>query len=97
MDVFHRSPFTRKVAGGSIVSIGNFDGMHLGHQALLAELIARAHTEGLASSVVLFEPQPCEYFQKIAAPGRLMRLHEKLTYLQNLGIDQVLCLSFDAS
>ncbi len=95
MRYFHQAPFTQQVAAGSIVTIGNFDGMHLGHQALLAELKQQAHNRGLTSSVVLFEPQPSEYFKSLAAPGRLMRLREKVAYLQSIGIEQILCLNFN--
>lgn len=78
-----------------VMSIGNFDGMHLGHQALLKRTVALAKAEGLVSCVMLFEPQPKEYFDPDQAPPRLMRLIDKLRYLKAYGIDQVVCLRFD--
>jgi riboflavin kinase / FMN adenylyltransferase len=81
---------------GCVATIGNFDGMHLGHQALLTELKNKAKTAGLPACVVLFEPQPKEYFLGEKAPARLMHVRDKWDYLQNYGIDQVLCLPFNA-
>ncbi|HEY8548764.1 MAG TPA: bifunctional riboflavin kinase/FAD synthetase [Vicinamibacterales bacterium] len=81
---------------GCVASIGNFDGLHLGHQAVLDELKAHARTLGLPTLVMLFEPQPREYFRPEAAPPRLMRLREKLVALHEQGIDRVLCVRFDA-
>jgi len=81
---------------GCAVSIGNFDGLHLGHQAVLGELKTRARALGLPTLVMLFEPQPREYFRPDTAPPRLMRLREKLAALREQGIDRVLCVRFDA-
>ena len=61
---------------GSAVSIGSFDGVHLGHQAVLTELIQQAKSNGLFSVAMTFEPQPREYFNELRAPARLMRLRE---------------------
>lgn len=80
---------------GCAVTIGNFDGMHLGHQALLAQLRHAAAREGLVPAVVIFEPQPREYFSPAAAPSRLTRLREKLELLRKYGAERVLCLRFD--
>ncbi len=81
----------------SIVTIGNFDGMHLGHQHILQQMIAQATTHHLQTVVVIFEPQPKEYFmQPQEAPLRLMRLREKIIALKEQGIDKVLCLYFNA-
>ena len=78
-----------------VATVGNFDGMHLGHQAVLAQLHDQAGTRGLSSAVVVFEPQPREYFQGASAPPRLSRLREKLHLLANEGVDWVLLLRFD--
>lgn len=81
---------------GCVASIGNFDGVHLGHQAIVARLHEHAAAAGLPARVVLFEPQPLEFFRPEAVEPRLMRLREKLTALAALGVDSVLCLHFDA-
>ena len=81
---------------GCVASIGNFDGVHLGHQAIVARLQEHAAATGLPARVVLFEPQPLEFFRPDAVEPRLMRLREKLAALDALGVDGVLCLHFDA-
>lgn len=79
-------------------SIGNFDGLHRGHQAVLTQLRLMARSLRARSTVVIFEPQPREYFQGgTAAPARLCRLREKLSLLGEYGVDQVLALRFDAA
>lgn len=80
---------------GCVATIGNFDGVHRGHQAILARLRKRAAELGLPSCVVIFEPQPREFFAPDKAPARLTRLREKLCLLEQQGIDQVLCLAFN--
>jgi riboflavin kinase/FMN adenylyltransferase len=69
--------------------------VHRGHQAILARLRERAAELGLPSCVVIFEPQPREFFAPDKAPARLTRLREKLCLLEQQGIDQVLCLAFN--
>jgi riboflavin kinase/FMN adenylyltransferase len=81
---------------GCVASIGNFDGVHLGHRAIVARLLEHAGDRGLPARVVLFEPQPLEFFRPQATEPRLMRLREKVTALAALGVDGVLCLRFDA-
>jgi riboflavin kinase/FMN adenylyltransferase len=71
------------------VTIGNFDGVHRGHQAMLARVIAVAHERGLAASVLTFEPHPRELFAPAAAPTRLTSLREKLELLAAHGVDHV--------
>lgn len=80
---------------GCAVSIGNFDGVHRGHQAIVARLREHAARLGLPARVVLFEPQPVEFFRPQADEPRLMRLREKLDALAGLDVDGVLCLRFD--
>lgn len=84
------------IARGSAMVVGNFDGMHVGHQAMLSKLLAIAKPVDLVTTVVLFEPQPKEYFAGDQPPPRLMRCRDKLAYCQALGIDQVVVLRFDA-
>lgn len=83
------------VADSCIATIGNFDGVHLGHQQVLAHLRQSAQAHGLSSTVVLFEPQPAEYFQASEKIPRLATLVEKIKILRQIGIDRVLCLRFD--
>lgn len=85
----------KELSLGSVVSIGNFDGVHRGHQSLLALLRMHAVRLHLPLVVVLFEPQPCEFFSPIRAPARLSRLREKLQILNTLGVDYVYCLHFN--
>jgi riboflavin kinase/FMN adenylyltransferase len=81
---------------GCVATIGNFDGVHLGHQAVIGQLAEKARALKLPSVVVLFEPQPQEFFQGKQAPPRLTRLREKLLALRRFDVDRVLCLRFDA-
>ncbi|MEA3167732.1 MAG: riboflavin kinase / adenylyltransferase, partial [Pseudomonas sp.] len=66
---------------GCVATIGNFDGVHRGHQAILARLRERAVELGVPSCVVIFEPQPREFFTPETAPARLARLRDKLQLL----------------
>lgn len=80
---------------GCVLTIGNFDGVHRGHQALLAQLCKEGRQRGLPVMVMLFEPQPLELFAADKAPARLTRLREKVRYLAQAGVDAVLCVRFD--
>ncbi|UTW06683.1 bifunctional riboflavin kinase/FAD synthetase [Pseudomonas benzenivorans] len=80
---------------GCVATIGNFDGVHRGHQAILARLRERAAELGVPSCVVIFEPQPREFFAPLTAPARLTRLRDKLALLAKEGVDRVLCLAFN--
>ncbi|WP_422422795.1 bifunctional riboflavin kinase/FAD synthetase [Pseudomonas sp. GZD-222] len=80
---------------GCVATIGNFDGVHRGHQAILARLRERAVELGVPSCVVIFEPQPREYFAPDTAPSRLARLRDKVALLAAEGVDRVLCLAFN--
>ncbi len=80
---------------GCALTIGNFDGVHRGHQAVLAQLQARAAELQLPATVMVFEPTPQEYFAPDRAPPRLQRLRDKLTLFRELGVDRVVCLRFD--
>ncbi|QHJ00266.1 bifunctional riboflavin kinase/FAD synthetase [Xylophilus rhododendri] len=90
------------VAPASAVTIGNFDGVHRGHQAMLALLRSEAEHRGVPSCVLTFEPHPRDYFAKLAgkaslAPARIATLRDKLTELSRCGIDQAVVLPFDAA
>lgn len=80
---------------GCVLTIGNFDGVHRGHQALMARLTEEGRKRNLPVVVILFEPQPLELFAGNKAPARLTCLREKLQYLEQVGIDAVLCIRFD--
>jgi riboflavin kinase/FMN adenylyltransferase len=80
---------------GAVATIGNFDGVHLGHQALLSRLRAEAKARGLPLLVILFEPQPGEYFLQERAPARLSLLRDKLVALKRFGVDYVYCIRFN--
>lgn len=80
---------------GCVATIGNFDGVHRGHQAILKRLRERAVELGVPSCVVIFEPQPREFFAPETAPARLTPLRDKLELLAAEGVDRVLCLSFN--
>ncbi len=82
-------------AQGCVAAIGNFDGVHLGHQALLSSLRTEADKLKLPMAVLLFEPQPTEYFRGRLAPARLTSLREKLAVLKFCKIDYLCCLKFN--
>ena len=79
----------------SAVTIGNFDGVHRGHQLVISQLKQVAATASLPTVVIIFEPQPIEYFAPDKAPKRLARFREKIAYLKAQRIDYLLCLHFD--
>jgi riboflavin kinase/FMN adenylyltransferase len=77
------------------IAIGNFDGMHLGHQALLKKLTETAKALNLTSTVMTFEPHPREFFTPESAPARLCSVREKLEYFADAGIDHVYVCGFN--
>ena len=79
----------RNARRGCVVAIGNFDGLHLGHQAILDVLRQASRDEGLPAAVLTFEPHPREYFAPAAAPARLMRLRDKAEALAAFGVDEL--------
>ena len=80
----------------SVLTIGNFDGIHLGHQALLRLLTTKAQSLGLPAVVLTFEPHPREYFAPAQAPARLASLREKLLLLDAAGVDATRIVRFNA-
>jgi riboflavin kinase/FMN adenylyltransferase len=89
------------IAPACALTIGNFDGVHRGHQAMLALLNNEARHRGVPSCVLSFEPHPRDYFARIArkpelAPARIATLRDKLTELARCGVDQCVILRFDA-
>lgn len=87
----HLEPFEN----GCVLTIGNFDGLHLGHRAVINKLAARGRDLGLPVVVMIFEPQPLEYFLGKNAPSRLMRLREKVMQFLTLPVDDLLILRFN--
>jgi len=89
------------IAPSCALTIGNFDGVHRGHQAMLALLNNEARHRGVPSCVLTFEPHPRDYFAAVArkpelAPARIATLRDKLTELARCGVDQCVVLPFDA-
>ncbi|TRN23131.1 bifunctional riboflavin kinase/FAD synthetase [Vibrio furnissii] len=80
---------------GCVLTIGNFDGVHLGHQQVLDQVAERAKALNLPSVVMTFEPQPMELFLKDKAPARLTRLRDKFVQLGKLNLDRLLCVNFN--
>jgi len=81
---------------GCVATIGNFDGAHLGHQAVFKHLLREGARLGVPATVISFEPHPLEFFCPQAAPARLTRLREKLSVLEEAGIERVMLLEFGA-
>ncbi len=79
---------------GCVATIGNFDGVHLGHQAVFRHLLEKGRVFGVPAAVITFEPQPQEFFSLDTAPARLTRMREKLQAFRNSGIERVLLLEF---
>lgn len=84
------------LAQGSAVTIGAFDGLHLGHERLLARVQTACEKSNLASVVMSFEPTPAEHFSSDRPPARLMRFREKYESLADHGIDYFYCPRFSA-
>lgn len=84
-----------KPSAPCVLTIGNFDGMHRGHQLILERLTEYAKAHKLLSRVMLFEPQPREYFQPNVIIPRLSTLRDKLCYLESTQIQEVICLAFN--
>jgi riboflavin kinase/FMN adenylyltransferase len=83
--------------GGRLaLTIGNFDGVHRGHQAMLQRTVSRAVESRLDSCVLTFEPHPREFFSPASAPARLTRLRDKLEQMAALGVSRVHVARFDA-
>jgi riboflavin kinase/FMN adenylyltransferase len=80
---------------GSVVTIGNFDGVHIGHQAMLKAARAQADSLGLPLIVLSFDPHPEAYFSPQTAPARLSSLGERVVMLQKLGVDVACIMPFD--
>ncbi len=80
---------------GIVLTIGNFDGIHKGHRAVLAKMLQTGKGQHLQTAVMCFEPQPLEYFAKEKSPARLSRFRDKFTAFASLGVDVLFCLNFN--
>ena len=87
----HLKPLT----DGCVLSIGNFDGVHLGHRKVIEKLAAQGKKMDLPVVVMMFEPQPLEFFLGENAPSRLMRLREKVIQFKSLPVDKLLIVRFN--
>ena len=98
MEIIRGTHNIRPAHHGCALAIGNFDGVHLGHQQLLQKLCDKAKALGVPSTLIIFEPQPQEYFNREAPPPRLSRFHEKIMLIrEHSQLDRVLCLPFNAA
>lgn len=79
---------------GCVLTIGAFDGIHLGHQEMIRVLRERAMAHRLPAAVLSFEPLPREFFARNAPPARLTRLREKVDALRRYGVERFICLRF---
>ncbi len=82
---------------GCVATIGNYDGVHLGHQAVLRQLKRHAEVMGLPALVITFEPHPQEFFNADKAPTRITSFREKLEIFKQQTVDRTLCLRFQQS
>lgn len=93
MLVFRKIPETASTP--TVLTIGNFDGLHLGHRAMMERLVAKARELGLPPSVMTFEPHPREVFAPEQAPARLTSMREKLNLLESCGVERTYVCRFD--
>jgi len=89
--------FSRPVPGPTALAIGNFDGVHRGHGALLSRLVEAARQTALPPTILTFEPHPREFFAPDSAPARLSTLREKLELLADAGVEQAMVCRFNAA
>jgi len=96
--IIHRHLFPVPAeARGSVVAIGNFDGVHRGHQAVIGAAVERAHRAGAPASVLTFEPHPRRFFRPATPPFLLTRFRTKARVLAQIGVDHLFVLRFDAA
>ena len=89
----HAEPLKR----ASVITIGNFDGFHLGHQKIIQRLVKQAQAEHLNAVLVSFQPSAGEFFARRQAPARIYGLREKIQLAGAFGLDYLVCLKFDES
>jgi len=90
------APLPREYRGG-IIALGNFDGFHLGHQAVVGRALEQARAQGRPALVATFDPHPGRYFRPERQPFQLTTLDQRLRLMSTAGVDGVLVLHFDAA
>ena len=80
---------------GCVVTIGAFDGVHLGHQAVIKHLLEKSAELAVPSVIIVFEPLPREYFSPLEAPARIMSFREKFVAMEALGVDRLMRVRFN--
>ncbi|MDC0127166.1 bifunctional riboflavin kinase/FAD synthetase [Methylophilaceae bacterium] len=78
-----------------VLTIGNYDGIHLGHQKLIDELLIKSKSNQIESAIMIFEPHPREFFTPKDAPTRITSLREKIEYFQSRKIDRIYIIKFN--
>ena len=96
MNLIRGSTRIRRIANPTIATVGNFDGLHIGHQEIIRYVIDRAQMENLESVIVSFEPTPKEYFMGKNAPSRIYSLRDRFVITKSLGVHHFVCLRFNA-
>ena len=97
MSLFHSVAEIPAGFGPSVAAIGNFDGVHLGHQEILGAVVAEARSLGARAVAITFDPHPEQFLRPAEAPGLLTPVSERLRLLSFTGIDAVVVLAFDAA
>jgi riboflavin kinase / FMN adenylyltransferase len=96
MKIFHHIEEANLLLSGSVVTMGNFDGIHLGHQALVRNSVEESKRLGYPSLVLTFEPHPLKVLAPDRAPGLILAYDDKMALLQSVGVDIVIAQRFDA-
>ena len=97
MRIFHDSDAIDAECRGAVLALGNFDGVHRGHQAVIGEAARLAEADGRPYGVITFEPHPVRYFAPDAEPFCLTPFRNKAHHLEALGVEILVCLTFDAA
>jgi riboflavin kinase/FMN adenylyltransferase len=94
MQVIHDALHAEDLPSGTVVTVGNYDGIHLGQRSVLERVVARAQATGLLSAVVTFDPHPLAVLQPEVAPARITTAAQRARLLEELGVDLVLVIRF---
>lgn len=98
MKVFHSSSaFSRYASRGSVVTLGNFDGLHVGHRELIKTLLLESHQRNIPSVVYTFNPHPVEILSPQSSPQAINTLKQKIELIQSCGVDYLILEKFDKS
>lgn len=97
MRIYRHADHLPDQARGSVVALGNFDGVHRGHQAVIGEAVRRARAMGVGASVLTFEPHPRRYFKPDTPPFLLTRFRTKARVIAGLGVDYLFALRFNSA